>query len=85
MRDGRRQKNLQLNIAVKRNAKKFKYDCLNLSYFSGRFSPLKPGNPGGIKGKNLVEAQERVLVTSGWTSNAKCQSKSGPKNLPNIT
>ena len=48
---------------------------LIFSYFflqvSGRLFPLKPGNPDGIKGKNLVEAWEKVLVTSGCTDYAK--------------
>ena len=38
---------------------------------SNRFSPLKPEHPHGIKGKNLVEAWEKVLVTSGYTDYAK--------------
>ena len=52
---------------------------------SGRCFPLKPGNQDGIKGKNLVEAWEKVLVTSGCTDYAKKLRKSGPQKNPENT
>ena len=52
---------------------------------SGRFCPLKPRNPHGIKGKNPAEAWAKVLVTSGYTNYARNLRKPGPKYIPKFT
>ena len=40
---------------------------------------LKSGNLDVIKGQNLIEAWEKVLVTSGYTNDAQNRGKPGPK------
>ena len=50
--------------------------------FFGRLFPLKHGHTKGNKGKDVVEALEKVLVAPGYTFYAKYLPTSGPKSLP---
>ena len=46
---------------------------------------MKSGNPPGIKGKNLVEAWDKFLVTSGYTDYARNPGKPCLKSFPKLT
>ena len=70
---------------IKKKIKGFIYEFYRFFYFySGRFFPLTPRKTLEIAGKNLVEAWEKVLVTSGYTGYAKNPRKSSPTNCKKI-
>ena len=45
---------------------------------------MRPGNSLGIKGKNLVEAWEKVLATFGYTNYVWNRGKPCPKPIEKV-